>query len=43
MDNNDYKRLQIKLLFFDETDVIRTSGFNENDWEDDNADDNGWT
>ena len=45
MDNNEYKRLEFLLLFFDETEIVRTSGGGifEEEWNDDNADENGWT
>ena len=45
MYNNEYKRVELQLLFFDEADIVRTSGdgYVEEDWKDENADQNGWT
>jgi len=43
MNKNEYERLRILLLFFEETDTIRTSGEFEEIWKDENADENGWT
>ena len=44
MNKSDYERLQIRLLLFEEMDVICNSDFFvEEDWRDDNVDNDGWT
>ena len=44
MNKKEYERLKILLLLFDETEAVRTSGeIFEEDWNDGNADSNGWT
>ena len=43
MDKQAYEKLRLLLFLLDERDVVCTSLAPEEDWEDDDADVDGWT